>query len=71
MGIKVVYQNDNNGETEDYLLDDLIRSGRIKAFHRSSGWVIIDRDPIRQMWLKSLNRDNERRQRELPPEYFF
>ncbi len=31
----------------DYKLDELISTGRIKAFRRSSGWVIIGHDALR------------------------
>ena len=71
MGIKVIYKNNKKGKIENYLLDDLIRNERIKAFHRSTGWVMVGRDPIREMWHKSLYDGNDRRRRELPPDYFF
>lgn len=48
MDIKVIYQDNHAGEVKDYLLDELIRKGRIVAFRRSSGWVTIGRDAVRQ-----------------------
>ncbi|MEI8355966.1 MAG: hypothetical protein WCG31_07765 [Deltaproteobacteria bacterium] len=71
MGIKVIYKNNKRGEIENYILDDLIRNEKIKAFYRSTGWVVIGQDPIRQMWLKSISGSNDRRRRQLPPDYFF
>lgn len=43
-----------------YVLDRMILSGEIHAFERSSGWVIIGRDPIRST--KSTFHGFERRQ---------
>ncbi len=41
------------GETElqtipDYVLGELLARGRVKGFRRSSGWVVVGRDPIRK-----------------------
>jgi len=47
MLIKVMYKDGQIGEVENYFLDDLIESNRIKKFQRSSGWVTIGVDPIR------------------------
>jgi hypothetical protein len=70
MPIGVIYNNNKRGTVEDYLLDDLIKEERIKAFRRSTGWVRIGRDPIRKMWHESVFNGQERRKRELPPDYF-
>jgi hypothetical protein len=70
MPIGVIYNNNKRGTVEDYLLDDLIKDERIKAFRRSTGWVRIGRDPIRKMWHESAFDGQERRKRELPPDYF-
>jgi hypothetical protein len=48
MLIKVMYKDGKLGEIENYLLDDLIHSKKIKKFQRSSGWVTIGVDPIRE-----------------------
>src|SRR3990170_7946549 len=47
MLIKVMYQNNEYGTVNPFLLDKLIASGKIKKFLRSSGWVTIGVDPIR------------------------
>jgi hypothetical protein len=39
---------DSKGLVDTSVLEQLIKSGAITAFKRSSGWVRIDRDPIRQ-----------------------
>ncbi len=70
MPIGVIYNNNKRGTVEDYLLDDLIKDERIKAFRRSTGWVRIGQDPIRKMWQESVFNVQERRKRELPPDYF-
>ena len=48
MLIKVQYQDDTVGEIEAYLLDDIIKSKKIKKFRRSGKWVIIGVNPIRE-----------------------
>ena len=48
MFIKVMYQDGKIGETENYQLDDLIASNKIKKFQRSGKWVTIGVDPIRE-----------------------
>jgi len=48
MSIKVMYTNGKTGMVENYQLDDLIASGKIKKFRRSDGWVFVGKDPIRK-----------------------
>jgi hypothetical protein len=48
MLIKVMYQDGKIGEIENYQLDDLIYSKKIKKFQRSGQWVTIGVDPIRK-----------------------
>jgi diguanylate cyclase (GGDEF)-like protein/PAS domain S-box-containing protein len=47
MLIKVMYQNNEYGKVNPFLLDELIASGKIKKFLRSEGWATISIDPIR------------------------
>lgn len=47
-GITVLFANGEVGAVPKDYLDDLIREKKIIAFLRSSGWVQIDRDPIRK-----------------------
>ncbi len=47
MLIKVIYKDNSADMVKDYLLEGLIASGRIVAFRRSSGWVTIGKDPVR------------------------
>jgi len=49
MLIKVMHQDGTIGEIESYKLDALIHSKKIKKFRRSSGWVTIGIDPIREV----------------------
>jgi hypothetical protein len=49
MLIKVMYQDGKIGEIENYQLDDLINSQKIKKFQRSGQWVTIGVDPIRKV----------------------
>lgn len=71
MLIGVIYKNNKRGMIDEYLLDDLIREEKIKAFRRSGGWAKIGRDPVRERWKSSSYNGLERRRRELPPDYFF
>jgi hypothetical protein len=48
MLIKVMHADGSIGEVESHQLDDLIHSNKIKKFQRSSGWVTIGVDPIRE-----------------------
>ena len=47
--IKVLYINKTSGTVEDLLLEELIATGKIVAFSRSSEWIVIGRDPVRGM----------------------
>ena len=49
MFIKVMYQDGKIGEIENYQLDDLIQSKKIRKFQRSGEWVTIGIDPIREI----------------------
>jgi hypothetical protein len=48
MSIKVMYTNGETGIVENYQLDDLIASGKIKKFRHADGWVSVGKDPIRK-----------------------
>jgi len=43
------YDDDKCQDVPDYLLGELIAAGRIRSFRRASGWVVIGRDPIREL----------------------
>ena len=49
MRIKVMYQDEKIGVVEDYELDALIVSSKIKKFRRGGEWVTIGIDPIRKI----------------------
>ena len=46
--IKVIYENNTSGMVKRKRLEELIVSGSITKFYRSSGWVTISVDPIRK-----------------------
>jgi hypothetical protein len=48
MKMTVIFPNGEIGAVPKDILDDSIRTKKIIAFLRSSGWVQIDRDPIRK-----------------------
>ena len=54
MIIKVMYADDGLGLVHARDLEHLIKTRKILAFERSSGWVTIGRDPIRQNDTKSV-----------------
>ena len=47
MKMSVIFANGEVGAVPKDILDDSIRTKKIIAFLRSSGWVQVDRDPIR------------------------
>jgi hypothetical protein len=48
VSITVMFTNGKTGIVENYQLDELIASGKIKKFRRSEGWVVVGKDPIRK-----------------------
>ena len=48
MKMSVIFANGEVGTVPKDILDHAIRGKKIIAFLRSSGWVQIDRDPIRK-----------------------
>lgn len=49
MMIQVLFHGDDIiQEIPDYVLGKLIDNGKIQGFRRSSGWVQIGRDPVRE-----------------------
>jgi hypothetical protein len=48
MKMSVIFANGEVGTVPKYILDHAIREKKIIAFLRSSGWVQIDRDPVRK-----------------------
>lgn len=48
MMIHVEYSDGTFGKVERYSLQDLIVNKRIRSFLRSSGWVNVERDPVRR-----------------------
>lgn len=48
MNMSVIFANGEIGTVLKDNLDDSIREKKVIAFLRSSGWVQIDRDPIRK-----------------------
>jgi len=47
--IPVIYEDDSYDMVEDYLLNELIVTKKIKAFKRQSGWVRIGQDRVRKI----------------------
>jgi hypothetical protein len=60
MLISVLYENNTFGLIKNTRLEELIVSGSITKFFRSSGWVTIGVDPIRK-----TNRGPLREEREI------
>lgn len=49
MLIQVQYTDKNFDYVNQVMLDDLLEVGRVSGFRRSSGWVTVGVDPIRQV----------------------
>jgi len=58
-----LHGEDEYQQVPDYSLGHLIATGKIKAFHRSSGWVVIGRDPIREAGRVSYTGPERRKRR--------
>jgi hypothetical protein len=54
--IKVIFIDDSVGYVTETQLDSLISSSRIKSFLRSSGWVRVGIDPVREIRYKGRDR---------------
>ena len=48
MRIQVIFADNTPGVVDSVALDDLIKSRRIISFRRSSGWVRVGRDSVRE-----------------------
>jgi hypothetical protein len=48
MLIEVIRSDFTEGTVQDYLLEAMIQSGKIAAFRRSGGWVVVGSHPIRE-----------------------
>ena len=59
MKMTVLFPNGEVGAVLKDTLDDSIRTKRIITFLRSSGWVQIDRDPIRKIQRPLTNSDKK------------
>ena len=42
MMVRVIYRDQSAGVVESHLLDELIRKGRIVAYHGTDRWVPVD-----------------------------
>ncbi len=47
MLIRVMYDNKKYDLVKPFFLERLIRSGKVKMFLRSEGWVVVGFDPVR------------------------
>lgn len=63
MMISVRYKNGTYDRVDDHYLDQLIKAHKVEVFWRSSGPVVVGRDPIRGDHNSSLYHGVERRSR--------
>ncbi len=54
--IKVIFIDDSVGFVKEAQLNALIISGKIKSFLRSSGWVRVGIDPVREIRFQGRDR---------------
>jgi hypothetical protein len=58
--IKVIFIDDSEGFVKEAQLNALITSGKIKSFLRSSGWVRVGIDPVREIRYQGRDRRKAR-----------
>jgi hypothetical protein len=46
--IDIIGKNFQEAKIDEYVLDSMIASNKIIAFHRSRGWVVVGKDAVRQ-----------------------
>jgi hypothetical protein len=64
MMIEVLLKGDTEHQVvQGYVLSELLARGRVHSFRRSSGWVVVGRDPVRQSAKIIYYGDERRRQR--------
>ena len=61
MLIRVMYDNGKFDMVKPQLLNSLLESRKVSSFKRSSGWVVVGRDPVRCMRLTTDYKGPERR----------
>ena len=61
MLIQVVYTNNHYDYVKDFMLESLLESQQVAKFKRSSGWVTVGVDPVRQQRDSSVYSGIERR----------
>jgi len=65
MLIQVKYHNGHKDAVTPKWLDRMIAARKIKAFRRSSGWVILGVDPVRTKKSDNYQGTERRRKRDL------
>ncbi len=48
MLIQVIFTDNRYDYVKDFMLDALLESRKVAKFRRSSGWVTIGKDPVRE-----------------------
>lgn len=46
--IDIINKNFENAKVDEHILDSMIASNKLIAFHRSNEWVIIGKDAVRE-----------------------
>lgn len=64
MLIHVMYPGNNYDYVKEFILDDLIKTGEIVKFRRSSGWVSLGSDHLRTESRHSFYNGVEKRARQ-------
>jgi hypothetical protein len=57
--VRIIRKDFRDALVDDHVLDCLISSNRLLAFHRSNEWVVVGRDAVREQY--TLYPDEERR----------
>jgi len=58
--IRVIANNFQESMVDDHVLDSLIGSNKLIAFHRSNEWVVIGKDAVREQHTFYLGKERRR-----------
>lgn len=58
--IDIINKNFQNAKVDEYLLDSMIASNKLIAFHRSNEWVVVGKDAVRELHTYYLGKERRR-----------
>lgn len=58
--IDIINKNFQNAKVDEHVLDSMIASNRLIAFHRSDEWVVVGRDAVRELHTHYLGEERRK-----------